>query len=92
MIGTQGLNGRVISESNLGAPNVISSRKVEANDETFDGTLRTFAVDSELESESFIAQSLDSLDDKMIYAYPEILHNTTTRSLIPAFEPNLSLV
>ena len=92
IIGTQGLTGRVIRESNLGDFHQISSEKMKVNNETFDRTLRTFTVDSALESEFFIAQSLNSLGDQMIYAYPEILHDTTTRSLIPAFEPNLSLV
>ena len=89
VIGTQGLKGRVIRESNLGNPIKIAAESTQVNKKNFDATLRTFAVDSELESESFIAQSLDSLNDKMIYAYPEILHDTTTRSLIPSFESNL---
>jgi subtilisin-like proprotein convertase family protein len=89
VIGTQGLKGRVIRESNLGNPIKIAAESTQVNKKNFGATLRTFAVDSELESESFIAQSLDSLNDKMIYAYPEMLHDTTTRSLIPSFESNL---
>ena len=88
LIGTQGMKGRVISENDLGTPNKIATQKSQENA----GSYRVFSVASELESETFIDESLDSLGSKLTYAYPEILHDTTTRSLIPSIEQDISAI
>ena len=88
VIGTKGTKGRVLRETNLGAANKIATRRLQHEK----GRLRVFAVASELESESFIVESLDSLGTNLTYAYPEILHDSTTRSLIPSLEQDISAV
>ena len=82
------MKGRVISENDLGTPNKIATQKSQENA----GSYRVFSVASELESETFIDESLDSLGSKLTYAYPEILHDTTTRSLIPSIEQDISAI
>ena len=50
--------------------------------------ISNFSVISALEPTEFIAQSLDSFGTNLSYAYPELLHDTTTRSVIPSLETN----
>ena len=88
VIGTRDTKGRIIRKNNLGTTKKIATQRFQ----DAKSHLRVFAVASELESKSFISESLDSLDTKLSYAYPEILHDTTTRSLIPSFEQDISAV
>ena len=78
LIGTQRLKSRVVSNSGLGMTNKISTQTSE-----FNNVSRVFSISPEINPELFIDKSLESLDQKITYAYPEILHNTTTRSVFP---------
>ena len=50
--------------------------------------ISNFSVISALDPSNFIAESLDSFGSNLSYAYPELLHDTTTRSVIPSLETN----
>ena len=85
IIGTQNLKRQSIKNSGLG----IAKESTDINYQENNKNIREFTVSSEVELKSFISESIDSLNGKMIYAYPEILHDTTTRNLIPSMESNL---
>ena len=83
LIGTQGVQDQVLRASELGVSDAIPDQTLNAKN-----GISNFSVISALEPTEFIAQSLDSFGTNLSYAYPELLHDTTTRSVIPSLETN----
>ncbi|WP_415408971.1 S8 family serine peptidase [Synechococcus sp. A10-1-5-9] len=81
LIGTQGPQDQIMRASELGVSDSITSQTFNAQN-----GISSFSMISALDPTEFIAQSLDSLGTNLSYAYPELLHDTTTRSLIPFLE------
>ncbi|EAR17767.1 hypothetical protein WH7805_09564 [Synechococcus sp. WH 7805] len=81
LIGTQGPQDQIMRASELGISDSMTSQTFNAQN-----GISSFSMISALDPTEFIAQSLDSLGTNLSYAYPELLHETTTRSLIPSLE------
>ena len=81
LIGTQGPQDQIMRASELGVSDSMTSQTFNAQN-----GISSFSMISALDPTEFIAQSLDSLGTNLSYAYPELLHDTTTRSLIPSLE------
>ena len=58
-------------------------KKVATFNEQSGDVIRVFDVSHSPKDSAFISDILDSMGDSLAYAYPELLHDTTSRGAIP---------